>query len=42
LPFGMRRGGNSREALEVLTMLDEEYGKDEKIDQFNPVRDHLF
>jgi hypothetical protein len=41
MPFGSW-GGNSAEVLETLRQLEDEFGKKEEEDEFNPVRDHLF
>ena len=41
MPFG-GWGGNSREVLETLKQLEDQFGKKEEEDEFNPVRDHLF
>jgi hypothetical protein len=42
LPFGNRQGENPDESLELLRRLEEDHREDEEIDQFHPVRDHLF
>jgi hypothetical protein len=41
MPFGSW-GGNSSEVLEMLKQLEDQFGKKEEGNEFNPVRDHLF